>query len=280
MKTIELTLAALVLSALVLATPLEAQRPNSDRRGRSHSRFGVAQLNVADGEVILHRANGDRFQARGGDRIFPGDRIVTGPRSRVEIQLSRANLVRLGTNSELEIEGLGNRSYRLDLLSGLLHYSQLRTGEADVDIETEGASIQPIKPSVFSVESRPGGQVDINVRKGAVEVFSDRGAEKVKDGKSLTIRSDRAETTVQTAKADPKSDFDDWSKRRNKMLQPPVYNRGLWTPGWGWGWGGYHGFYGSPYWGPGFGFGGGYWGRPFGRSVIVVRGRGGHRGRR
>ncbi len=274
MKKIELTLATLVLSALVLAAPLEAQRPNSDRRGRNTSRFGVAQLNVADGEVTLHRANGDRFQARGGDQILPGDRVVTGPRSRAEIQLSRTNIARLGTNSELAIEGLGNRSYRLDLISGLLHYSQLRTGDADVDIETEAASIQPVKPSVFSVEARPGGQVDINVRKGAVEVFSDRGAEKVKDGKSVTIRSDRDETMIRTAKADPKTDFDDWSKRRNKMLRPPTYNRGLWTPGWGWG------YYGGPYWGPGLGFGGGYWGRPFGRSVIVVRGRGGRRGRR
>jgi hypothetical protein len=276
MKHTTLPLTALVLSALVLAIPLDAQRTDRASRIPRNSGFGAAQLNIADGEVLIVRANGDRFQARAGDEIFPGDRITTGVRSRAEIQLSRTNLARLGTNSELEIEGIGNRAFRLDLIEGLLHYSQLRDGNADVDIETEAASIQPIKPSVFSVEARPGGQSDITVRKGVVEVFSDRGAEKVKDGKSVTIRSDRAETVLAASKADPKTDFDDWSKRRNKMLQPPVYNRGLWTPGWGWGFG--------PTWGLGYGFGGGYWGgfgrRGFGRSTVIIRGGGGRRGRR
>lgn len=270
------TLITLVLSALTLAIPLDAQRTNRDRRARGSSGFGVAQLNVADGEVLIVRSNGDRFQARAGDEIFPGDRITTGPRSRAEIELSRTNLARLGTDSELEIEGVGNRAYRLDLISGLLHYSQLRNGDADVDIETAAASIQPVKPSVFSVEARPGGQVDITVRKGAVEVFSDRGAEKVKDGKSITLRSDRPESSMRLAKADPKSDFDDWSKRRNKMLEPQVYNRGFWRPGWGWGWRG-------PYWGLGYGYGFGGRGfgrRGFGRSVVIIRGGGGRRGRR
>lgn len=277
MKRITLPLTALVLSALILAIPLEAKRTDRDRRTRRNSGFGAAQLNIADGEVLILRANGDRFQARAGDEIFPGDRITTGPRSRAEIQLSRTNLARLGTDSELEIEGIGNRAYRLDLLRGLLHYSQLRDGDADVDIETEAASIQPVKPSVFSVEARPGGQVDITVRKGAVEVFSDRGSEKVKDGKSVTLRSDRPETALRASKADPKTDFDDWSKRRNKMLQPPTYNRGLWTPGWGWGYG--------PGWDLGYGFGGpwggrGFGRRGFGRSTVIIRGGGGRRGRR
>ncbi len=242
--------AALAVAALVAVAPLDAQSARHDRRG-GQARFGAAQVNVVDGEVLIVRPNGDRFQAVAGDEVFPGDRIVTGPRARAEVQLSRANLVRLGTRSELAIEGLGNRAYRLDLISGALHYSQLRTGNADVDIETGGASIQPIKPGVFSVEADPAGRVNVTVRKGAVEVFSDRGVEKLKKGKSLTIRSRRDETTLRASKAEPRDAMDNWSKRRNKMLEPPPYNRGLWTPGWGWG----------PYWGPAFWYGGwwGYW---------------------
>lgn len=274
---VSVSVTAACVLAMLLAIPLEAQRSNRAGRARGNSGFGAAQLNIADGEVTIISRNGDRFQARAGDRVQSGDRIVTGTRSRAEVQLSRTNLVRIGTETEVAIEGIGNRAFRLDLISGLLHYSQLRDGMADVDIETEFASIQPIKPSVFSVEARPGGQVDINVRKGKVEVFSDRGAEKVGDGKSLTLSNDRAESEIRTAKADPKTDFDDWSKRRNKMLQPRVYNRGLWTPGWGWGYGSAWG----PAWGLGFGYGG-YWGpgfgrRGFGRSAIIIRG--GRRGR-
>ncbi|MBI1355381.1 MAG: hypothetical protein GC160_13625 [Acidobacteria bacterium] len=277
---------ALIVAALALATSAAAQRRGDDprRQGRGGG-FGAAQLNVADGDVTILHENGDRVAARAGDEIFPGDRVITGSRSRAEIQLARANLVRLGDDSEVEIEGLGNRAYRLELVRGLLHYSQLRTGQADVDIKTAVASIEPVKPSVFSVEARSGDEIEVTVRDGAVEVFSDRGLEKVKSGHSLSVRSFRDETAVRTAKAEPKSDFDAWSKRRNKMLRPSVpyqgfgpYWGGYWSPAWGPYWG--------SYWGRGFGYGGfgyggfGGFGGPFyGRSVVVVGG-GGRRGHR
>ena len=259
---------SLVLAALALAVPAAAQRVGPARRGAPA--FGVAQINVADGDVRILQPNGDKFRAVAGEQVRPGDRILTGPRSRAEIQLSRGNLARLDASSELRIEGLGNRAYRLDLIRGVVHYSQLREGQADVDIETAVVSVQPIKPSVFSVEALPDGRMEVNVRKGAVEVFSDRGVDKVKKGRSLSVRSVRDETSLQVAKADPKTNFDDWSKRRNKMLQPPVryqgfgpYWGGFWSPTWGPYWG--------SYWGRGFG---GYWGPPYRRSVVVVHGRG------
>src|SRR5690606_26737176 len=108
---------ALALATWAAVAPLDAQSARHDRRG-GQARFGTAQVNVIDGEVLIVRPNGDRFQAVAGDEVFPGDRIVTGPRARAEVELSRANLVRLGTGSEIEIEGLGNRACRLDLIRG------------------------------------------------------------------------------------------------------------------------------------------------------------------
>jgi ferric-dicitrate binding protein FerR (iron transport regulator) len=180
-----------------------------------------------------------------------GDRFATGTRSRAEIQFDGGNFARLSADTEVRIGELGNKRFEIEVLSGLVSFSQFDGFEADVDVETSLATVRPIKPAVFVVEHHGAGQTDVTVRAGAVEVFTDDEIEKVKGG-LLSVRG--APAALRTAKAEPKSGFDDWAKRRDKLLEregrdawqrwvPNYLGFGLgyggWGSPWGWGYGGY-----------------------------------------
>ena len=201
------------------------------------------------------------------------DTVRTGDRSRAEVQLGHANFIRLDSQSEVKIGDLGNRYYRLQIVRGTANYSQLKHGEADVDLETPQATVRPLKPGIYRVELRGDTLTVVTVRKGEAEVDSMRDVTKVKKGKSITVRGEAKEAAFRTAKAQSKDGFDQWNKRRDDMLKDePIYR------GWGYPPFYYYG-YGYPYLGFGYGrfYTGGYYYRAPYRAVAA---RGGfvHRG--
>ena len=249
-------------------------RRGSENRGPT---LGVARVSVTDGDVRVLRNSGDSIQAQAGMPLVLGDRFLTGPRSRAEVQFDGGNFARLSADTEVLIGQLGNKRFQIEVVNGLVGFSQFEGFEADVDVETALATVRTIKPSVFVVEHHGAGQTDVTVRDGAVEVFTDDGIEKVKSG-LLSVRGESADIELRTAKAEPKSGFDDWAKRRDKLLErdgrsawqrwtPSYVGLGVGYGGWGypWGWG-----YG------GWGFGPRY------RTTIFYRGapRGGFGGSR
>lgn len=275
------TAAALGL-ALALAIPAAAQRSRVNRDRDRGPELGVAQISVADGDVRVRTPDGDEAQARGGDELRPGDAIVTGRRSRAEIEFDAGNFARLSSDTDARILDLGNLAYRIEVVQGLAALSQFDRFDADLDVETEQAIVRVIKPGVFTVEVREGLQTDVTVRDGQVDVVTDRRTQRVKNG-LISIRGEGRDAEVRMAKAEPKSDFDDWSKRRDKMLEDGS-GGGYWprrmSVGVGYGWGRWGGW-GYPYYYPYYGFGPGF------SAVVVARpgrslpgGRGGHRGGR
>jgi hypothetical protein len=244
--------------AMVLAVALGAQAPDDEPRRGSEYRgpgLGVARISLTDGDVRILRPSGDDFEAHAGMPLVRGDRLVTGSKSRAEIQFDGGNYGRLSAETEVRMTELGNKRFKVDLIRGLLGFSQFRGFEADVDVQTTLAAVRPIKASVFAVEHHGIGETDVAVRDGSVEVFSDEGIEKVKSG-LLIVRGEPNDVTLRTAQAEPKSGFDDWNKRRDKLLERDgraSWQR--WAPsyvglgvgyGRGWGYGGFGpGFYRS-----------------------------------
>jgi hypothetical protein len=155
-------------------------------------------------------------------------------------------------------------------------------GEADMDIESEQATVRPLKKGAYRVERVDAGQTTVIVRKGKAEVFSTRGSEVLKKGRRIVIRGNRSGAEARVAKAGDKDSFDRWNKRRDDLLRDGSYQRSWAFPA------SFYGFFGYPWWG----FGGGYYPyyRPYrgvgvgvGGGVVVRgshRGRGHHRGRR
>lgn len=238
----------LVAAVLILIPPAEAQRRRADR-DETGARLGVARVSVTDGDVSIRQAaTGDEMQARASMPLVADDSIRTGDHSRAEVQLGNANFIRLDSNTEVKIGDLGNRYYRLEIVRGTANYSQLKGGEAEVDLETPHATVRPLKNGVYRVEIRGDTATAVTVRKGEAEVDSMRDVAKVKKGKTITVRGESSGATLRTAKADSKDSFDEWNKRRDKMLR-----RDRFYPGWAYPPFYYYG-YGYPYW-LGFGYG-------------------------
>ena len=244
------------------AQPADAQ----DRRGRGDRNdgpaLGVARVSVADGDVRLQRPSGADFQARASTALVHGDRLTTGADSKAEIQFDIGNFLRMSSNTEIAILELGNKRFQMEVAHGLVSFSQFKRAEADVEIETPQATIFPLKRGTYVVEVHGVGQTDVTVRDGAADVETDRGVEKRKSG-LLVVRGEDRDVSMRTAKAEPRDSFDDWNKRRDKILEPD---------------GGRRGWFGPPlWWGPGFGYGWGYprgWRGGIGVRTVFVAGRG------
>ncbi len=266
------------------------QRPDANQSGNPDPRSdtGVARVSIADGEVELQRESGDRMQARGGMPMMSRDAISTGRSSRAEVQLGPGNLVRLSEDTRLRVIDIGNRYFRIEVLSGTVNVSQLRGGEADIDVMAPNTTVRPLKRGVYRITVREGAQTDLTVRKGEAEIVSGGGGQKVKSGHRASVRGDRQSAELRVNDADAKDSFDRWNERRDDVLEPNygggglLYGGGLYDPFWGPGLGlGYGGL--GPY--GGFGYGGfgrlGYRGIGFGPTVVIGRGGfGGGRGGR
>lgn len=230
-------------------TPNQNQNPAPQDAGRdARQDTGAARISVADGEVEVQRESGDRVQGRSGMPMLSRDLISTGRSSRAEVQLGPDNLVRLDEETQLRILDVGNRYFRVEVVSGTVNVSQLRGGDADVDILAPNTTVRPWKRGVYRLTVREGVQTDLTIRKGEAEIASSRGGQRIKSGNRASVRGDRQGAELRVDAAAPKDSFDRWNERRDDLLEP---NGGglLYAGGFG------PGFY-DPFWGPGLGFGG------------------------
>ncbi len=201
------------LAALLLASLGSAQE--EDRPA-----LGVARVSLTNGDVTIRRGDsGDWIQASVNTPLVEGDRIATGRASRAEVQLDYSNLLRLYESSEVNIANLSNRQFRVQVERGTVTYSELRGGEADVDVETPLVAVRPGKNGRYRIEVRGKDFVRVIVRKGEAEVASSQGVETLKQGRMMVVRRGAEGPEFAIEKADPKDDWDEFNQRRDKSLQ-------------------------------------------------------------
>ena len=184
--------------------------------------LGVARVSLTNGDVTLRRGeSGDWVQAQVNSPLAEGDSIAAGPGSRAEVQLDYSNLLRLGPETEVHMANLENRQYRVQVERGVVTYSELRGGEADVDIETPLVAVRPGKNGRYRVEVHGDGEVWVIVRQGTAEVASPVGVEVLKKGKRMIIRAgqEKDESEFIITKATLRDEWDEWNERRDKSLR-------------------------------------------------------------
>ncbi len=180
--------------------------------------LGVARISLTNGDVSTKRGDsGDWVAATVNAPVVEGDTVATGSGSRAEIQMDYSNLVRLDAETEVVMANLGERNFRVQVFNGRVTYSELRGGEADVDIETPHAAIRPHKNGRYEIETRAGETV-IQVRKGQAEVFTSEGTETVNQGRMLVVRDSPEGIQVRLASDEPRGDWDRWNEDRDERL--------------------------------------------------------------
>ena len=181
--------------------------------------LGVARLSLAKGDVAVQRGeSGDSIQATANMALVEADILTSGLASRAEVQLDYSNFLRLNEYSLVRLANLGHRTFRVQLERGIVTYSELRGGDADVDIETPLAAVRPEKNGRYRIEVVGLDKVTIAVQKGRAEVASTNGKETLKAGQRMIVLKGNQGIEFQMAKADPKDDWDLWNLRRDRQL--------------------------------------------------------------
>ncbi|MDE2666657.1 MAG: hypothetical protein OXI69_10925 [Acidobacteriota bacterium] len=206
----------LVLFSLVAMSINHSALAQSQETGPA---LGVARLSLAKGDVTVQRGeSGDSIQATVNMPLVEADILTAGLASRAEVQLDYSNFLRLNELSEVRLANLGHRTFRIQLERGVLTYSELRGGDADVDIETPLAAVRPEKNGRYRVEVVGLDRVTVTVRKGRAEVASASGSETLKSGQRMIVRKGDQDIEFQVAKADPRDDWDLWNIKRDRNL--------------------------------------------------------------
>jgi len=179
---------------------------------------GVARVSLVHGDVNMQRGDsGDWVAASINTPVVAGDHVSTGPRSRTEVQLDYANILRLADNSEVKIADLTRTHIQPQLRLGLMDFTVFKGSEADVEIDTPNVAIRPLKEGQYRIEVRSEGDTSVIVRQGEAEVTTPQGSTTVKKGDMITVRG-RDNPEYQVAGAPRKDDWDNWNKERDDQI--------------------------------------------------------------
>lgn len=192
--------------------PADDQGPDPDAVNR-----GVARISIMSGDVSVRRGDsGDYVAAALNAPLVVGDRIITGPNSRAEVQFDWANMIRMGSDAEIRLAELADRRYMIQVARGLVTYRVLRPSDADVEVSTPQASVRPKKEGAYRITVHD--TTEVTVRAGEVEVFTPRGVETLRPGRTMQIRGTASDPEFQLVAAYGPDDWDRWNDNRDRDL--------------------------------------------------------------
>src|SRR5437899_2566625 len=113
------------------AGPGEGQPSNGDQ-----PQTDVARVSMIHGDISMQRADtGDWSAATLNTPLVRGDQVSTGEKSRAEIQLDYANILRLSSTSQVKIADLTRTHIQLQVSQGYVNFSTFKGSEADTEID-------------------------------------------------------------------------------------------------------------------------------------------------
>jgi hypothetical protein len=187
---------------------------------------GVARISLMNGEVTTQRGDsGDWVAATVNAPVVNGDRVATAARSRTEVQLDYANILRLSQNSEVYVQELANNRIQVQVVSGLVNYVVLKGTQADAEIATPNVAVQPKGEGVYRIEVGGEGQTVVMVRKGEAQISTAEGSATVRQGKKLTARGSASDLQYRIDAAAGKDEWDAFNEERNNAIQNAQSNR-------------------------------------------------------
>ncbi len=225
---------------------------------------GVARISLINGDVSVRRGDsGDWVAAAINSPVIAPDSVFVGGGSRAEVQLDYANLIRLGANTEVRFAQLEARRYQLQVARGTVTFSVLRDSDRDVDLSTPNVSVRPLRKGNYRVTVRDDGTTEITVRSGEADIFTPRGSELLRPGRTMLVRGTASEPEFQLAAALPEDDWDRFNEQRDRDLRRSTayryvsrdiygvedldaYGRWVYVPPYGWVWAPYA----APGWAP------------------------------
>jgi len=182
---------------------------------------GVARLSMMNGDVSIRRGDSGDFVAGAMNApLVIGDRVLTGPNSRAEVQFDFANIIRIAADSEIRLSELSDRRYQIQIAHGMATFRVLRASEADVELSTPQVSVRPKKEGVYRLIVHDNGESsELTVRLGEVDVFTPHGVETVRAGQTMQVRGPSSDPEFQIVAAVGEDEWDHWNRNRDQDLE-------------------------------------------------------------
>lgn len=161
--------------------PTQAARPAGARR--------LGELVFAEGSVSLHRAGASAVKADIGDVVNAFDVLVTGPRSRAEIDIGSGAAggatIKLAENTAFyfdtkELDDAARRTV-VQLLSGSVAIKVDKLANGSFQVGTDNA-VLGVRGTVFIVDTVPDASLLVTCDQGAVSVTADGATTTAKPG--------------------------------------------------------------------------------------------------
>ena len=225
MKNRFLLIALAVLSAgLFLTSSVRAgDDPESAPVGQPEAQPSapseVGRLSVVHGTVSTMHGDGSQWVVGVVNTpVVPGDKVATGDRSRAEVQLDPANLLRLDERTEAQVADLEQNKIQLQLASGLVDLSVLNGTQADMEVDTPNMGVHPLAPGFYRIQVNSPSETLLVVEQGEAEVLTNDGSSKVEPGQIIQIHgTDHPEYKIDPAPG--RDDFDKWAMDRDQQIQ-------------------------------------------------------------
>jgi Family of unknown function (DUF6600)/FecR protein len=150
----------------------------------------VARISFLSGDVSFSRGD-DPGDWQPADRNVPmtlGDRIYTGSRSRIELQVHGGDFVRLGARTDFAALNLTEDTKQFSLRSGVASIRIRRLSESEIfEIDTPNAAVIFEGPGAYRLDVDENGFTRVAVRSGSATVAAGGGQIPLYAGEGIEV---------------------------------------------------------------------------------------------
>jgi hypothetical protein len=176
----------------------------------------VARISYLSGQVSFARGD-DPDDWQPADRNVPmtlGDRIYTGSRSRIELQVNGGAFVRLGALTDFAALNLTDDTRQFSLKSGVASIQIRRLSDSEIfEIDTPNAAVTFERPGDYRVDVDENGFTGVVVRSGSATVAAGGGQIPLNAGERMKVEGIDAPRYDIVALARPDA-WDQWVSQR------------------------------------------------------------------
>jgi hypothetical protein len=177
----------------------------------------VARISYLSGDVSFSRGD-DPDDWQPADVNVPmtlGDRIYTGSRSRIELQVHGGDFVRLGARTDFAALNLTEDTKQFSLRSGVASIRIRRLSDSEIfEIDTPNAAVNFERPGDYRVDVDENGFTRVAVRAGSATVAAGGGQIPLNAGEGMEIEGIDAPRYDIVALAGPDG-WDRWVNERD-----------------------------------------------------------------
>ncbi|MGH9400983.1 MAG: DUF6600 domain-containing protein [Terriglobia bacterium] len=213
MKDRRLMVLLLLAMALALVPAVKAQDNNNQEAP------GVARVSVVDGSVSTQRGDtSDWSAATVNTPLEAGDSVSTADKSRAEVQLDYADILRLAGQTDAKITDLSNGHIQVQVSQGLADFTVLKGGASQVEIDTPNVAVHPTEPGVYRIEVDSQSETRVTVRRGKADVSTQQGSASLDSGRMMMVEGSE-NPQYQITEAANNDDWDKWNGERNHQIE-------------------------------------------------------------